>query len=65
MPIEEAIKIIKDGANTHFDARVTDMFLSLPCDKIIDVTLSDGDVILDVEIVEKSSNNTTCLNLKP
>ena len=49
MPIEEAIKIIKDGANTHFDARVTNMFLSLPCDKIIDVTLSDGDVILDVE----------------
>ena len=48
MPIQEAVKIIKDGAGSHFDGRITDLFLTIPCDKIIDVILSDSNLILDV-----------------
>lgn len=48
MPIEEAVKIIREGANSHFDAKISDMFLTVSCDKIIDVILSDGNIILDI-----------------
>ena len=47
MPIEEAVKIIREGAGTHFDARIVDLFLTIPCDKIIDVILADSEVVLD------------------
>lgn len=48
MPIQEAIKIIREGADTHFDRRITDLFLSVSCDKIIDVILSDSEAVLDL-----------------
>ncbi|MBQ2644663.1 hypothetical protein IJG14_03715, partial [bacterium] len=47
MPIQDAIKIIREGAGNHFDNRIVDLFLSVNCDKIIDVILSDSNVILD------------------
>lgn len=47
MPIQEAVKIIKEGAGTHFDGKISDMFLSVKCDKIIDVILSESEEILD------------------
>ncbi|MCR5262188.1 MAG: GAF domain-containing protein [Candidatus Gastranaerophilales bacterium] len=48
MPIQDAIKIIREGADNHFDRRIVDLFLSVTCDKIIDVILSDSDVVLDL-----------------
>ncbi len=48
MPIQDAIKIIREGAGTHFDERITDLFLSITCDRIIDIILSDSDCALDV-----------------
>lgn len=47
MPIQDAIKIIREGAGTHFDERITDLFLSITCDRIIDIILSDSDCALD------------------
>ena len=48
MPIQDAVQIIKDGAGSHFDGRITDLFLTIPCDKIIDVILSDSNTVLDL-----------------
>ena len=56
MPIQDAVQIIKDGADTHFDKRITDVFLSVSSDKIIDVILFDSNSILDLnsrKILEK------------
>jgi len=56
MPIQDAVKIIKDGAGTHFDKRITDTFLSVSSDKIIDVIMFDTNSILDInsrKILEK------------
>jgi len=47
MPIQDAVKIIREGAGTHFDERITDLFLSITCDRIIDIILSDSDCALD------------------
>lgn len=48
MPMQDAIKIIREGAGNHFDEHITDLFLSLACDKIIDVILSDSDTALSI-----------------
>lgn len=56
MPIQDAVKIIQEGAGTHFDKKITDVFLSIQADKIIDVILFDNDNILDIksrQILEK------------
>ncbi|MCD7779611.1 MAG: HD domain-containing protein [Candidatus Gastranaerophilales bacterium] len=42
MPIDEALSIIINGRNKHFDGKITDAFLSLPCDVIIDVLISEA-----------------------
>ena len=47
MNIQDAVKIIREGAGTHFDERITDLFLSITCDRIIDIILSDSDCALD------------------
>ncbi|MGN0014116.1 MAG: HD domain-containing phosphohydrolase [Candidatus Gastranaerophilaceae bacterium] len=47
MPIEEAVKIIQEGADEHFDKKISELFLTINCDKIIDVILSEGDITLD------------------
>ncbi len=44
MEIQEAIKILLDGENTHFDKKIVDVFLSLTCDKIINVLTCDSNV---------------------
>ena len=56
MPVQDAVKIIKDGAGNHFDKKITDIFLSIPADKIIDVILFENDAVLDIksrQILEK------------
>ena len=58
MPVQEAVKIIREGADTHFDKKITDVFLSISADKIIDVILFENDIILDInsrKILEKHS----------
>lgn len=41
MPIKDALKIITDGENKHFDAKITDAFLSIPCDLITDILITE------------------------
>lgn len=41
MPIKDALNIIIDGRNKHFDGKITDAFLSLHCDVIVDILISE------------------------
>lgn len=62
MPINQAVGIIQDGADNHFDGKITETFLSLACDKIIDVILFNSPTVLgakDRQILE--SRNLTQL----
>ena len=42
MPIKNVLNILKEGAGTHFDPKIVNLFLSIPLDKICNVFLSDG-----------------------
>ena len=44
MEIQDAIKILIEGANTHFDKKIVDVFLSIRCDKIINVLTCDSNI---------------------
>ena len=44
MEIQDAIKILIDGSNTHFDKKIVDVFLSLTCDKIVNVLNYDTEL---------------------
>ena len=44
MAIQNAIEILTQGVDTHFDKKVVDMFLSLTCDKIINVLTCDYNI---------------------
>lgn len=39
MPIEKAIDILVKDSGTHFDKKMTDTFLSVETDKIVDVVI--------------------------
>lgn len=41
MPMEQALKIMIEGRNKHFDAKIVDAFLSITCDIITDVLISE------------------------
>ena len=41
MPMEEALKIMLDGRNKHFDGKIVDIFMNLTCDVIIKVLITD------------------------
>lgn len=41
MQIQDAIKILVDGSGSHFDKKIVDVFLSITCDKIINVLTCD------------------------
>jgi HD-GYP domain-containing protein (c-di-GMP phosphodiesterase class II) len=41
MPMNDALKIMIDGKNKHFDGKIVDAFLSIPIDVIIDILISD------------------------
>lgn len=41
MKIQDAVQILLDGANQHFDQKIVDVFLSITCDKIINVLTCD------------------------
>lgn len=42
MPIANVLDILMKGAGSHFDKNLVDMFLSIPCNKIIKVFLSES-----------------------
>ncbi len=44
MEIQDAIKILIEGANSHFDKKIVDVFLSIKCDKIINVLTCDSNI---------------------
>ncbi len=41
MPMNDALKIMIDGKNKHFDGKIVDAFLSIPVDVITDILISD------------------------
>ncbi len=41
MPMKEALKIMIEGRNKHFDGNIIDAFFKLSCDCIMDVLISD------------------------
>src|SRR5574344_147144 len=49
MPIKQAIEILLNGKNSHFDPKLIDKFMSLSTDKIMDVFLTEGNTVLDDE----------------
>ena len=46
MPIVEALKIIIDGTNKHFDGKIVEAFLNIKCDVITEVLISEYNIIL-------------------
>ncbi len=46
MPMPDALNIMIDGKNKHFDGKIIDAFLSLPCDLITDVLISEYKMVL-------------------
>ena len=47
-PVEKAIGILIKDSGTHFDKKMTDAFLSVEADKIINVIITDTDKYLDM-----------------
>ena len=41
MPMNEALKIMIDGKNKHFDGKIVDAFLNIPVDVITDILITD------------------------
>lgn len=41
MPIFDALNIIIKGSNSHFDPQMVNAFLSIPCDKMVDIFLTE------------------------
>ncbi len=58
MPIKKAIDILVQGKDAHFDQLVVDAFLSIGCDKIIDIFLTEYDSVLSQEHRSILSNYT-------
>lgn len=60
MPMNEALKIIVEGKNKHFDGKIVDAFLSIPCDVITEVLISE----FDMQLKEKDKKVLSTINLK-
>ena len=46
MPIKNALNIIVEGKNAHFDPKCVDAFMSIPCNKIIRIFLTEYNEIM-------------------
>lgn len=44
MPIKNVLGIISDGAGSHFDPNLVDVFLKISLDKIVKILVSDSDI---------------------
>ncbi len=60
MPMNEALKIIVEGKNKHFDGKIVDAFLAIPCDVITEVLISE----FDMKLKEKDKKVLGAINLK-
>lgn len=60
MPMGEALKIMMDGKNKHFDGKIVDAFLSVSCDVITDILISD----YHLQIKEKDRKLLASVTLK-
>ena len=60
MPMKDALNIMIEGKNKHFDGKIVDAFLSIPCDIIMNVLISE----FDAELKEKDKTILASLNLK-
>ena len=49
MPIVEAIGIIINGAGSHFDPEIVNYFVAIPCDRMVDVFLTEYNLFLKQE----------------
>ena len=49
MPIKNVLGIISDGAGSHFDPEIVDMFLKISLDKIAGVLLSESETRISAE----------------
>lgn len=49
MPIVEAIGIIINGAGSHFDPEIVNYFMAIPCDRMVDVFLTEYNLFLKQE----------------
>lgn len=47
MPIKDALSIIVNGKDKHFDPYIVDAFLSIQCDIITDILVSEYEMIID------------------
>lgn len=46
MPIKNALNILLEGKNKHFDGKIVDAFFTVNCDEILEILLMDYDVKL-------------------
>lgn len=47
MPIESVVKILLNDSGSHFDKNIVDTFLSISLDKIIQIFLTEGDIVFN------------------
>ena len=60
MPIKNVLNIIKDGAGSHFDKDLVEVFMSIPSNKIVRVFLSENNskiLAQDEEILKRYDLN--------
>ena len=60
MPIKDALKIIVDGSDKHFDSKIVSAFLSLPLDMIVDILITEYNLKLN----DKDRKTLSPINLK-
>ncbi len=60
MPIKDALQIIFDGENKHFDGKITEAFLNLKCDIITDILITE----YDMKLKDKDRKILSTVNLK-
>ncbi len=59
MPMDQALKIMVEGKNKHFDSKIVDAFLSIPCDLITDVLISEYK--LELKNSDRNVLSSVCL----
>ena len=60
MPMKDALNIMIEGKNKHFDGKIVDAFLSIPCDIVMNVLISE----FDSELKEKDKKLLETLSLR-
>ena len=56
MPIKDALNIIVESKNKHFDPQIVDAFLNIPCDQITDILVSEYNMTISKQDRKLLSN---------